>query len=195
MLASSVNVQPYEIVKLGNPILRTTCEPVEDPTSPEIIEIVDRMYATIDKIGPVAGLAAPQIGINKCIFIYQVQPNRIFEGEDALPYTVAINPKLKILGSKKSMLYEGCLSFGDFRGNVPRFTEVQYSYYDTKGVLSKGLAKNFHARVLQHEMDHLHGKVYIDRMDNMLEFGYQNELAAPITDQLKNLAQHFHPSK
>ncbi len=165
---------PFQIVRLGNNILREKSIKVEDPTSDRVKEIIARMYATIDKIGVVAGLAAPQIGVNEKIFIYQVTPHS--ESSVVIPYTTVINPEIEVLDNNTNLFPEGCLSFRDFRGVVPRYNKLVMNYLNDQGKKEKVLAEGYHARVIQHEVDHLNGKVYLDRIKDLKKFGYGDEV-------------------
>jgi len=157
-----------KVAHLGHPILRRVAEPVppEGIGAPEIQRLIDDMFETMaDHDG--AGLAAPQVHVSRRIVIYGVEANPRYPDADAVPTTVLINPTLTPLGQEQDEDWEGCLSVPDLRGKVPRFTRVRVEAYGRDGKRLRFTAEGFHARVVQHECDHLDGKVYLDRMRSM----------------------------
>lgn len=163
-----------EIAKIGHPCLYKECEEVKDPTAPEIKEIIDDMRATIYSMGyPFSGLAAPQVHINKNISFffggfYDERPKEMnFE-----PLTAMINLHIEPIGDEKEYLFERCFSSIDWAADVPRHKKIYYRYQDEEGKVVEGEASGFTARVLQHEYDHLMGKVCFMRVDAPDRIGY-----------------------
>ena len=169
------------IIKMGNPVLQAVAIPIEDPTSPEIRDLVEIMKESMEAAGGV-GLAAPQIGVSLRLVIFEVPVARLQdEDEDApigVPSTILINPVITPVGDTKELGWEGCLSVPGMRGLVPRHTIINYSALDMLGKSITGTAKGFHARVFQHECDHLDGILYPERMTNLKHLVYESEMQA-----------------
>ena len=157
-----------KVAHLGHPILRQVAEPVppEAIGAPDVQRLIDDMWETMDDHDG-AGLAAPQVHVSRRVVIYGVEANPRYPDADAVPRTVLINPKLTPLAQHQEEDWEGCLSVPDLRGKVPRFTRVRVEAYARDGRRLRFTAEGFHARVVQHECDHLDGKVYLDRMRSM----------------------------
>jgi peptide deformylase len=165
-----------KIAHLGHPILRQVAEPVspEAIRSPEIQRLLDDMLETMaDHDG--AGLAAPQVHVPRRVVIYGVDENPRYPDAEAVPFTVLVNPRITALGDEQEEDWEGCLSVPDLRGLVPRFTRVRVEAYGRDGKQLRFDAAGFHARVVQHECDHLDGKVYLDRMRSMESLSFLPE--------------------
>jgi len=165
-----------KIAHLGHPILRRVAEPVspEAIRSPEIQRLVDDMLETMaDHDG--AGLAAPQVHVSRRVVIYGVEENPRYPDAESIPLTVLVNPRVTALGNELDEDWEGCLSVADLRGRVPRFTRVRVEAYGRDGQALRFDAEGFHARVVQHECDHLDGKVYLDRMPSMESLSFLPE--------------------
>jgi peptide deformylase len=165
-----------KIAHLGHPILRQVAEPVspEAIRSPEIQRLLDDMLETMaDHDG--AGLAAPQVHVPRRVVIYGVDENPRYPEAEAVPFTVLVNPRITALGDEQEEDWEGCLSVPDLRGLVPRFTRVRVEAYGRDGKQLRFDAAGFHARVVQHECDHLDGKVYLDRMRSMESLSFLPE--------------------
>ena len=157
-----------KVARLGHPILRQVAEPVSPEAigAPEIQRLIDDMFETMaDHDG--AGLAAPQVHVPKRVVIYGVETNPRYPDAEAVPLTILINPKITPLTRHTEEDWEGCLSVPDLRGKVPRFTRVRVEALGRDGKALRFAADGFHARVVQHECDHLDGKVYLDRMTSM----------------------------
>ena len=154
-----------KVARLGHPVLRQTSlpVPVEEIRSPEIQRLIDDMVETMREYNG-AGLAAPQVHVLKQICVIEVQGNPRYPDAPAIPLTVLINPVVTATTEEQEEGWEGCLSVPDMRGMVPRHTAVRLEAYDRDGIRIGGEAKEFFARVIQHETDHLHGTVYLDRM-------------------------------
>ena len=169
------------IVKMGNPVLARKAEAVEDPTAPEIRDLVADMRDSLRAVGGV-GLAAPQIGIPLRVAIFEVPAARLKaedgSGQEAVEPTVLINPVLEPVGEEQALGWEGCLSVPGLRGLVPRYTKLIYSGLDLQGSTIRREAAGFHARVVQHECDHLDGILYPERMTDLKLLVYEEEMDA-----------------
>jgi len=175
-----------KIARMGHPVLRGKASPVKDPTAPEIHHLVEDMIDTLADAGGV-GLAAPQVHIPLRLLIFYVPPARaakeryrnagLDEETGTVPLTVLINPEIEFLGDDKDKAFEGCLSLPEMMGEVERYTSIRYRGVNLDGVLVEREATGFHARVVQHEYDHLDGMLYPQRMTDLSTFGYNAELA------------------
>jgi peptide deformylase len=167
---------------MGHPILARVAEPVVDLAEPDVRNLVADMIETmIDANG--AGLAAPQVYAPLRIVVFQAPPERAPEGmdeEEAFDHTakltVLINPEIEILTPETEPGWEGCLSVPGLRGLVPRFTDLVYRGYGLNGERIERRAKGFHARVVQHECDHLDGVLYPQRMTDLSDLIFETEV-------------------
>ncbi len=171
---------------MGNPLLRETASLIEDPQSNEIRTLVDVMQVSMEAAGGV-GLAAPQIGVPLRLIIFNVPGERL-EKEDGvarseIPQTILINPEIEYIGDDTALGWEGCLSVPGLRGLVPRHTHIRYRGLDLQGRLIERDAVGFHARVVQHEFDHLDGILYPERMDDLTNLVYESEIQAFTDDK------------
>ena len=166
-----------KVAHLGHPILRQVAEPVSPEAigAPEIQRLIDDMFETMDDHDG-AGLAAPQVHVSRRIVIYGVAANPRYPDADTVPLTVLVNPKIAPLTQEQEEDWEGCLSVPDLRGKVPRCTRVRVEAYGRDGKPLRFDAEGFHARVVQHECDHLDGILYPMRMTDMSRFGFTKEL-------------------
>jgi peptide deformylase len=157
-----------KVARLGHPVLRQKALPVPagEIRSPETQRLIDDMVETMREYNG-AGLAAPQVHVLTQICVIEVNENPRYPDAPNIPLTVLINPVLTPLTNGMEDGWEGCLSVPDMRGMVPRFTSVRLDAYDREGRRIEGEAKEFFARVIQHETDHLHGMVYLDRMRDL----------------------------
>jgi peptide deformylase len=157
-----------KVARLGHPVLRQVAEPidVEDIRSPETQRLVDDLIETMREYNG-AGLAATQVHVPKQVCVIEVKDNPRYPDAEAIPLTVLINPVVTPLTAEMEEGWEGCLSVPDMRGVVPRYIAVRLEAYDREGNRIDGVAKEFFARVLQHETDHLRGLVYLDRMKDL----------------------------
>ena len=164
-----------EVLRMGHPVLREKAKPVEAFGTPELRALFEDMKETMAaKNG--AGLAAPQIGVSQRIVIFGVDHNPRYPDAEEVPFTVLVNPKLVMLTREVEEDWEGCLSVPGMRGVVPRYTRLRYSGFDIEGNPIEREAEGFHARVVQHECDHLDGILYPQRMTDMSRFGFNEEL-------------------
>ena len=161
-----------KISRLGHPILLQKTKPVKDITGNRVKQIIHDMTETmLDAKG--IGLAAPQIYINKQIIIFRTPEE---EEEKEIKITVLINPKLTKISNETNNEWEGCLSIPGMLGLVKRYSKIKYEGYDMEGNIIKREANGLHARVVQHEFDHLMGILYINRLADKKAFGYAEEI-------------------
>jgi peptide deformylase len=172
-----------KIARMGHPVLRTPAEPVRDPTDPEIRRLAADMIETMMD-APGVGLAAPQVHGALRMVVFRVPAER--SGGESVPQTVLINPEVEPLGEETELGWEGCLSIPGMRGLVPRFTRIRYRGVGLDGAPIEREAEGFHARVVQHEVDHLDGVLYIDRMEDLRLLAF-NEEAHHVQDLLAEL--------
>jgi len=160
-----------EILKMGDPRLLRVAEPVREFGTPELEALIADMFDTMHAANG-AGLAAPQIGVNLRLVIYGFKQNTRYPDAPPVPETVLINPKLRPLSAEMVDGWEGCLSVPGLRGVVPRFSALHYEGFDQYGNVISRDAEGFHARVVQHECDHLDGILYPMRITDLSQFGY-----------------------
>ena len=164
-----------EVLRMGHPVLRERAKPVEQFGTPELRALLEDMKETMAfKNG--AGLAAPQIGVGQRVVIFGVEHNPRYPEAEPVPFTVLVNPKIVMLSREIEEDWEGCLSVPGMRGVVPRYTKLRYSGFDIEGNPIDRVAEGFHARVVQHECDHLDGILYPQRMTDLTRFGFNEEL-------------------
>jgi len=161
---------------MGDPRLLLQAEPVTNFGSRELRELVRDMMETMEVAGGV-GLAAPQIGVSQQLVIFGFEASARYPQADAVPFTLLANPVLTPLDEAWEEGWEGCLSLPGLRGLVPRHRRLSYTGFDAEGRALKREVEGFHARVVQHECDHLLGILYPMRMNDMSRFGYSDVLA------------------
>jgi peptide deformylase len=185
-----------KIARIGHPVLNRTADRVEDPTAPEIHRLIADMVDTLADAGGI-GLAAPQVHMPKRVVIFAISESRARdesektreaaeqEGEEedgkagaveAVPMTVLINPEIEALGEVMATGVEGCLSLPDMIGMVPRYRHIRYKAQAPDGSDFEREVSGFHARVVQHECDHLDGILYPMRMEDLTTLGYADEM-------------------
>ena len=156
-------------------MLREKAKPVEAFGTPELRQLLEDMKETMAaKNG--AGLAAPQIGVSQRLVIFGVDHNPRYPDAEEVPFTVLVNPKLVMLTREVEEDWEGCLSVPGMRGVVPRYTKLRYTGFDIDGNPIDRVVDGFHARVVQHEVDHLDGILYPQRITDFTKFGFNEEL-------------------
>ena len=172
-----------KVARLGHPVLRQVAEPVavEGILAPQTQRFIDDLIETMIEYDG-AGLAAPQVHVSQQIVVFEVEGNPRYPDAPSIPRTVLINPKITPTTRKVEEDWEGCLSVPDLRGKVPRFTEIRVQAYDRSGKQLDYVAKDFEARVVQHECDHLLGKVFLDRMKSMESLSFLREFLRYQTD-------------
>lgn len=160
------------VLKMGDPLLFDEAKPVTDFTTTELDLLIEDMFDTM-RAESGAGLAAPQIGVSQRVVIFGVEANPRYPDVEEVPMTVLINPIIEPVGEEIEQGWEGCLSVPGLRGLVPRYTSIRYRGLDQKGEPIERLASGFHARVVQHECDHLDGILYPMRIQDMRNFGFE----------------------
>lgn len=165
------------ILRMGDARLLRRAEEVKAFNSAELNALLADMRDTMQALDGV-GLAAPQIGINQRIVIFGVERNPRYPDAEIVPGTVLINPVITPLSEEKEEGWEGCLSVPGMRGLVPRYTQLRYQGFDEFGALIDRTVNGFHARVVQHECDHLDGVLYPMRIVDMRNFGFSSEFSA-----------------
>jgi len=164
-----------EILKMGDPRLLLKAEPVTDFDTPELKALIADMFDTMHAASG-AGLAAPQIGVNLRVVIFGFKNNVRYPEAEPVPETVLINPVLKPLSDVTEEGWEGCLSVPGMRGVVPRWSALHYEGFDQSGNAISRDVDDFHARVVQHECDHLDGILYPMRIKDFSRFGFTEVL-------------------
>lgn len=160
---------------MGDPRLLAVSQPVQAFGTPELAGLLADMRDTMRNLNG-AGLAAPQIGVNARVVIFGLEHNPRYPEAEAVPFTVLINPQLTPIGDAQDEGWEGCLSVPGMRGLVPRFRELRYTGFDEHGNPIDRTVRDFHARVVQHEVDHLDGILYPRRIRDLRFFGFNEEL-------------------
>ena len=160
-----------EILKMGDPRLLRVAEPVTEFGTPEMAQLIEDMFDTMHAANG-AGLAAPQIGVNLQLVIFGFKQNTRYPDAPQVPETVLINPVLTPLSNETEEGFEGCLSVPGLRGSVPRWTQLRYEGVDQFQQPIRRDVDGFHARVVQHEVDHLLGVLYPMRIKDFSKFGY-----------------------
>lgn len=163
------------VVKMGNKNLATPSSSVEKFSTVDLFYLIQDMEDTMNERGGV-GIAAPQIGCNKRVIMFGFEKNERYPNEQPVPFTVLINPTIEILSNEMVDGWEGCLSVPGLRGLVPRFKKIRYHGFDPEGNPISRIADNFHARVVQHEYDHIEGIIFPQRIKDMRFFGFEDEL-------------------
>lgn len=164
-----------EILKMGDPRLLRVAQPVRHFDTPELHALIADMFDTMHAADG-AGLAAPQIGVDLQLVIFGFKKNPRYPDAPPVPETVLINPEITPLGDAVEDGWEGCLSVPGMRGVVPRWSRVRYTGVDPRGEPIDRVADGFHARVVQHECDHLIGKLYPMRIRDFSKFGFTSVL-------------------
>jgi peptide deformylase len=160
---------------MGDPRLLQVSRRVEQFDTPELHELIADMQDTMRALDG-AGLAAPQIGVDLQVVIFGVDANPRYPNAEPVPQTVLLNPELEPIGEDMEEGWEGCLSVPGMRGLVPRYKRLRYRGLDQYGGPIERTVENFHARVVQHEVDHLLGILYPMRIEDMRNFGFTEEL-------------------
>ncbi|AKH38768.1 MULTISPECIES: peptide deformylase [Nitrosomonas] len=163
------------VLKMGDPRLLQEARRVNKFNTPELDALIQDMKDTMAALNG-AGLAAPQIGVDQQVVIFGVDYNPRYPEAEAVPFTVLINPVVAPLSKKMEEDWEGCLSVPGLRGMVPRYTRIRYEGVDQFGNVIDRRVEGFHARVVQHECDHLHGILYPMRITDFRTFGFTDVL-------------------
>jgi peptide deformylase len=164
-----------EVLRMGEPTLLQIAKPVESFGTPELLELITDMRDTMADLDG-AGLAAPQIGVSLRVVIFAVSGNPRYPDAEEVPETVLVNPEIEFLGKEIEEGWEGCLSVPGLRGLVPRFRRLRYRGFDQFGEKIDRTVEGFHARVVQHECDHLDGILYPMQMPDLSKLGFTEVL-------------------
>jgi peptide deformylase len=176
----TVTMAVREVLKMGHPLLRDVAAPVTRFGTDTLHALVADMNDTMRSLSG-AGIAAPQIGVGLRVVIFEVTSNPRYPHVQPVPYTVLINPVLTPIGDAMDDGWEGCLSVPGLRGLVPRFRRLRYRGMDARGDPIDREVEGFHARVVQHEVDHLDGILYPQRIRDLRDLGFEDALAGQMT--------------
>jgi len=171
-----------EILKMGDARLLRVAPPVQRFDTPELHALIADMFDTMEAAQG-AGLAAPQVGVDLQLVIFGFSHNERYPEAPAVPRTVLINPTITALSDEEETGWEGCLSVPGLRGVVPRWARIRYRGFDPLGHAIDREAEGFHARVVQHECDHLIGRLYPTRMRDFTQFGYTSVLFPDLAEE------------
>ena len=165
-----------KVARLGHPVLHRAADPVppEALGTADTQRLIDDMIETMAEYDGV-GLAAPQVHVPQRLVVYGVAANPRYPDAPPIPLTVLVNPRITPVGDEQEQDWEGCLSIPDLRGRVPRWACLRVEAQGRDGETLRYTAEGFHARILQHELDHLDGKVYLDRMGSMENLAFLSE--------------------
>ncbi len=164
-----------DVLRMGDPRLLQVSRPVEAFGTPELLELLQDMRDTMAHLNG-AGLAAPQIGVALRVVIFGVHANPRYPDAEEVPDTVLVNPVVEPIGDEMEEGWEGCLSVPGLRGVVPRYRRLRYRGFDEEGRATDRTVEGFHARVVQHEFDHLDGILYPMRIRDFSRFGFTDTL-------------------
>jgi len=164
-----------EILRMGDPRLLQIARPVEQFDTPGLRALIGDMFDTMHAAGGV-GLAAPQIGVDLQLVIFGFEHSERYPDAPPVPRTILLNPAITPLSEEREEGWEGCLSVPGMRGAVDRYTRIQYRGFDPTGAPIERDAEGFHARVVQHEIDHLLGRLYPSRITDFSKFGFTDVL-------------------
>lgn len=163
------------VLRMGHPLLLQVAAPVERYGTAELRELVRDMDDTMRALDG-AGIAAPQVGVSQRVVIFEVRANPRYPQAEPVPYTVLVNPVIEPVGDEIEDGWEGCLSVPGLRGLVPRHRRLRYRGHDVEGRPIDRTVEGFHARVVQHEVDHLDGILYPMRIRDLRDLGYEDVL-------------------
>lgn len=164
-----------KLLRMGDPRLLEIASPVPAFATAELLALIADMRDTMAAAGGV-GLAAPQIGVGLQVVIFGFERSERYPDAEPVPYTELVNPEIEPLAADEEFGWEGCLSVPGLRGEVPRFMRIRYRGYTPAGEPIERIAEGFHARVVQHECDHLIGTLYPMRIRDLRRFGFTEEL-------------------
>jgi peptide deformylase len=165
---------------MGHPVLREIAAPVDPAQAQELTALVADMDDTMRALNG-AGIAAPQIGVSLRVVIFELKDNPRYPQIAPIPYTVLVNPQLTPVGEEMEEGWEGCLSVPGMRGLVPRYRRLRYRGFDQHFAPIDRTVEGFHARVVQHEVDHLDGVLYPQRIRDLRSFGFEDALSGQMT--------------
>jgi peptide deformylase len=163
------------VIRMGTERLSQPSLPVEHFGTEELYSLIQDMKDTLEEKKGV-GIAAPQIGDYRRVILFGFDKSERYPTEKPVPFTILINPVIEILTDETTDAWEGCLSVPGLRGLVPRFTKIKYAGVDPEGNAISVIAENFHARMVQHECDHLDGILFPQRIKDLQYFGFEDEI-------------------
>lgn len=182
--------EDFKIIRAGHPVLRQKTEEIKDPTSPDVHAVIALMHSIIQQLGPkkVAGLAAPQIGVSLRVFLYTPIKSREQVLNDDRPeseilFEAVINPVIEPVGEAKEIGWESCYSIPGLAFHLPRYNHIRMHYQTPEGAHKTIEAEGYEARILQHEYDHLDGRLEIDQLEDSSGFGYVEEVKEFMMDK------------
>jgi peptide deformylase len=164
-----------KILRMGEPSLFELAQPVIEFGTPALQDLIGDLFDTMQSAGGV-GIAAPQIGVGLQVVIFGFEKSARYPQAEAVPTTVLINPLITPMGDAETLGWEGCLSVPGLRGEVPRYQRIRYTGFDPAGNPIDRTVEGFHARVVQHECDHLLGRLFPSRVRDFTRFGYTEVL-------------------
>lgn len=168
------------VLRMGDPVLYQVAEKVTAFDTPALHALIQDMHDTMSDMNG-AGIAAPQIGVSLQVVMFGVGKNPRYPDAEEVPFTILINPELTPVDNEEEEGWEGCLSVPGMRGMVPRYQHLRYKGFDPQGRVIDRTVSGFHARVVQHECDHLFGILYPMRIRDMTKFGFNDVLFPGIT--------------
>lgn len=177
-------VKELTIIQLGNPALRVRSQPVTPVNDPPVQQLIDDLLAQTQASNGV-GLAAPQIGIHQRIVIVASRPNPRYPDAPLMTPMAMVNPQILAHSEEQVSGWEGCLSVPGIRGWVPRYREIEVAYEDRQGQPQQQIFTDFVARIIQHELDHLEGKVFLDRVPSTLDLMTEQEYQSRVVGNSK----------
>ncbi len=163
------------IVRMGEPVLLARAEPVEHFATGELRDLVEDMFQTMEGAAGV-GLAAPQVAVSKRVIVFGFDRSARYPDAPAVPRTALFNPVIEPLSEELEDGWEGCLSIPGLRAVIPRYKRIRYTGWNAEGQRVDQVAEGFHARVVQHEVDHLDGILYPSRIKDFSTFGFTDVL-------------------
>lgn len=170
------------VLKMGDERLLRQAQKVTEFDQPQLHQLITDLFDTMTATGGV-GIAAPQIGVDLQVVIFGFSHSERYPDAESVPQTVLINPVITVLDDEEELGWEGCLSVPGLRGEVPRATRIRYQGYNQFGQAIDRTVSGFHARVVQHECDHLWGILYPQRIRDMSRFGYTDVLFPQVSNQ------------
>jgi len=168
-----------EVLRMGDPRLLRVADAVEFPAAPELATLITDLWDTMAARGGV-GIAAPQIGVGLRVVVFGMECSERYPEAPPVPRTVLVNPEIEVLDESLVEGWEGCLSVPGLRGLVPRYARIRYRGYDADGTPVAREVEGFHARVVQHEYDHLDGILYPRRVRDLGNFGFEEEISVAL---------------
>lgn len=163
------------VLKMGESALQEKSKPVTEFACTNLYNLIQELKATMLERGGI-GIAAPQIGFNLRVMIFGFESSHRYPNEKSIPFTTLINPEITMLSEEMSDGWEGCLSIPGLRGLVPRYNSLRYTGFNEEGEKIERIVDGFHARVVQHECDHLNGILFPQRIKDMRQFGFEDVL-------------------